>query len=119
MPVAQSKCAVYTEKVDLYNFAMLLWQLMSRQVPYVGRHAAQVVREVLRNNLRPEFPASVPNEVRALAASCWATAEDTRPSAEAVVVQLATIAALSVDPALPTPAAAANTADESTFNEYL
>ncbi len=92
----------YSEKVDSFNFGMLLWQIMTRQAPHRGRAPVEVAEAILHANLRPTIPDYVPGEMAALIRSCWAAEEDKRPSSEAIVHQLAELLKAGLEPDLPT-----------------
>jgi serine/threonine protein kinase len=44
----------YNEKADVYSYAILVWELVARRVPYVGQNSLMVARAVAFNHLRPE-----------------------------------------------------------------
>ncbi len=89
-------------QVDSYNFGVLLWQIMSRQVPHRGRPHIEVAEGVAHANLRPTIPEFVPEEMSALIRACWAGEEDKRPSLEAIVHALTNLLSANLDPDLPT-----------------
>jgi hypothetical protein len=76
---------------------MLLFELMTRQLPYSGYAAAQVVMGVITNLLpRPELPADAAHYPPALAAlmrECWAFEAKQRPDFARILDTLETIAA--------------------------
>ena len=78
------KGAARNEKADTYSFGMLLFELLTRQLPYVGFAATQVVMGVITNLLpRPELPADASHYPEALAVlmrECWAFESSERPA---------------------------------------
>ncbi|CAM9607371.1 unnamed protein product [Ascophyllum nodosum] len=56
----------YTETADVYSFAVVCWELLSRACPYEGLNQIQVAVKVLNNGLRPDIPQWCPPEFKAL-----------------------------------------------------
>lgn len=69
----------YTEKADVYSFAILIWELVARAVPYVGQNSLMVARAVAYKGLRPEIPAYCPDVFRDLMMLCWTHEPEKRP----------------------------------------
>ncbi len=67
----------YDETVDVFAFGTLLWELVSRQVPYEGLEPDQI-RGKLTTPL--PIPYNCPAEVAKLIPACRAAAPDKRPS---------------------------------------
>lgn len=76
-----------TPKADIYSFAITLWQMITREEPYLGERQ-YVLYSVVAHNLRPSLTASVFREsitgqkLMTIIESCWRAGVAKRPSAE-------------------------------------
>ena len=70
----------YTEKADVYSFAMVLWELMTREVPYVDMPTPFMVMSEVRNGKRLSLPSFVPPGFKSLIEACWHQDPHVRPS---------------------------------------
>lgn len=77
----------YTEKADVYSFAIILWELLTRQIPYAGKNTMQVVRSVDRGE-RLAIPPTCPPDYARLINLCWDTDPSLRPSFVTVLTTL-------------------------------
>lgn len=50
----------YTEKVDVYSFGIIMWELITRQEPYGGRKGVQIAYAAAEQGLRPDIPSYCP-----------------------------------------------------------
>jgi serine/threonine protein kinase len=80
----------YTEKVDVYSYAIVLWEMLVKHSPYVGLDAGQVAVQVLQENLRPVFPAGISDAVTGLIDACWSRDPTKRPSFASILKFLRT-----------------------------
>jgi len=69
----------YTEKVDVYSFGILLWELHTHKTPFKSMHALQVAQKVLQG-MRPVIPEKCPPELSKLLEICWHAEPSVRPS---------------------------------------
>ena len=75
-------------KADVYQFALLMWELWCGAPPFTGLSAAEVALGVSKFGMRPRVPSSMPAKIVALMARCWARDADARPNFAAVVSEL-------------------------------
>ena len=76
------------EKADTYSYGMLLFELMSRELPFATVTPAQVVMGVITNLLpAPTLPNAKewPEALRELMERCWQHEPSSRPSFSAIL----------------------------------
>jgi serine/threonine protein kinase len=69
----------FNERVDIYAFGVLLWEVLTRQQPLPGATFTQVGKIVAEAGLRPEVPSYCPPLYRAIMEACWHTQPNKRP----------------------------------------
>lgn len=72
----------YTEKADVYSFAMVMYEVTCQAVPFASLGKSEVVRAAFRGS-RPSLeviPPSVPDVVVQLMQQCWAHEPADRPA---------------------------------------
>jgi mitogen-activated protein kinase kinase kinase 9 len=104
----------YTEKADVFSFAIICWEMVARQCPYedLGLTSIQSALQVLQQGLRPKFPpprsacagfaggkvCEYPKAFEVLAAECWAADPHARPTMQAAMERLEAMPASQVVP---------------------
>ena len=76
--------ARYGRPADVYSFAMVLVELLTHRVPFVGGSAAHVAAAAALRGARPTLPLETPPAVRELVVRCWSAAAELRPAFEEV-----------------------------------
>jgi serine/threonine protein kinase len=80
----------YTSKVDVYAYGLVLWEIVSRQVPFSGLEPAQILVQVFMNDIRPVIPDHVNVPLRDLIKQCWDRNPDVRPTFDEIVDRFVT-----------------------------
>lgn len=69
----------YGRKVDVYSFGLILWEMVSGNIPYEDMTPIQAAYAVVNKNLRPAFPKDCAPAMRALIEQCWSYQPEKRP----------------------------------------
>ncbi len=78
----------YTDKVDVYSFGIILWELITRQEPYGGKRGVQIAYAAAEQGKRPEIPSYVPRNYSVLMQECWADRPADRPTFNQILKRL-------------------------------
>ncbi|KAL4430765.1 hypothetical protein ABPG75_006021 [Micractinium tetrahymenae] len=83
-----------TKASDIYSFGLLMYELVGGQPPFADDMSAmQIVFLVTSKGFRPPIPASFPPALAALVQRCWHADARERPTAAAVVEEVAAVQA--------------------------
>ncbi|XP_071700207.1 serine/threonine-protein kinase STY13-like [Rutidosis leptorrhynchoides] len=77
----------YTQKVDVYSFGIVLWELITGMLPYQNLKDVQVAFSVVYKGLRPIIPDEC-LPIRKIMTCCWDVDPKARPSFTQVVKML-------------------------------
>jgi tRNA A-37 threonylcarbamoyl transferase component Bud32 len=86
--VLRSQKKTYTAQSDVYSFALLLWELAERRVPFALLDAPTIAQAVANHRLRPPLPSNINAEYVSLVAQCWREEPSERPSFADIIVVL-------------------------------
>eukprot|EP01122_Echinamoeba_exundans_P012223 TRINITY_DN5057_c0_g2_i1.p1 TRINITY_DN5057_c0_g2~~TRINITY_DN5057_c0_g2_i1.p1 ORF type:complete len:2032 (+),score=615.01 TRINITY_DN5057_c0_g2_i1:497-6097(+) len=78
----------YTEKIDVYSYGMLMYELFTKRPPWAGMSSDQIVGEVREKLNRPQIPDAVPPVFERLIRACWASSPAERPTFQKISMVL-------------------------------
>uniref|UniRef100_A0AAG5CZQ2 mitogen-activated protein kinase kinase kinase n=1 Tax=Anopheles atroparvus TaxID=41427 RepID=A0AAG5CZQ2_ANOAO len=80
MPPEVIKSGTYSKASDVWSYGVLLWELLTGEVPYKGFDSLSVAYGVAVNSLRLPVPKTCPEAWGKLMKSCWEIDPHRRPS---------------------------------------
>ncbi|XP_062163681.1 serine/threonine-protein kinase STY46-like isoform X4 [Alnus glutinosa] len=75
----------YDHKVDVFSFGVLLWELLTRKLPYEHLTPLQAAVGVVQKGLRPTIPADTHPKLVELLERCWQQDPSLRPEFSEIV----------------------------------
>ncbi|GAQ88743.1 Protein kinase superfamily protein [Klebsormidium nitens] len=79
----------YGGAADVYSFALVLWELLTLQLPFPDMTGIQAAFAVVAREARPPVPAHCPPGLARLMTACWAGNPRRRPTFDDVLAMLA------------------------------
>ena len=79
----------YTEKVDVYSFSLIVWEMISDEVPYdTITNKRGLIQMVAMDGVRPSIDSSWPIGFQTLLRDSWQVDQFSRPSFEIIIKRL-------------------------------
>ncbi|KAF7806093.1 Serine/threonine-protein kinase HT1 [Senna tora] len=75
----------HTKKVDVYSFAIVLWELLTGLTPFENMTPEQAAYAVSHKNARPTLPSECPRAFSGLINRCWSSNPEKRPHFDEIV----------------------------------
>ncbi|KAH0788922.1 TKL family protein kinase [Histomonas meleagridis] len=72
----------YTNKVDVYAFGIMMWEMLTETAPFQGKDGIQIAIAVSQNQERPAFPDKTPKELKQFINALWNQDPNNRPTFE-------------------------------------
>ena len=78
----------FTEETDVYAYSLVIWEVLTGDIPWRGLNPVQVAMQILNKQARPAVPEGAPADLVGLMARCWAHEPDARPTFAAIKAEL-------------------------------
>ncbi|XP_040369783.1 uncharacterized protein LOC112183502 isoform X2 [Rosa chinensis] len=76
---SNSKNNLVTEKVDVYSFGIVMWELLTGEEPYANLRSEEIIVGIIKGSLRPEIPSWCDPTWKSLMERCWSSDPESRP----------------------------------------
>eukprot|EP00002_Diphylleia_rotans_P016595 TRINITY_DN322_c0_g1_i1.p1 TRINITY_DN322_c0_g1~~TRINITY_DN322_c0_g1_i1.p1 ORF type:complete len:2502 (+),score=409.05 TRINITY_DN322_c0_g1_i1:87-7592(+) len=85
-----------TQASDVYAYAVVLWEIITRDDPYSEfEHAMGILFPVIENQLRPKIPDGTPPSLSSLIKTAWAHEPLQRPAFSEIIKEISSFANVS------------------------
>jgi len=79
----------YSEKADVWSYAVTAWELLAKSEPYPNVDITEVAMKVVYEGLRLDIPADTDPAIANILRACWQTDPDKRPTMKEICSALA------------------------------
>ncbi|XP_025907804.1 mitogen-activated protein kinase kinase kinase 12, partial [Nothoprocta perdicaria] len=77
-----------SEKVDIWSFGVVLWELLTGEIPYKDVDSSAIIWGVGSNSLHLPVPTGCPDGFKVLLRQCWNSKPRNRPSFRQILLHL-------------------------------
>nr|XP_033800951.1 mitogen-activated protein kinase kinase kinase 20 isoform X5 [Geotrypetes seraphini] len=81
-----------SDTCDTYSYGVVLWEMLTREVPFKGLEGLQVAWLVVEKNERLTIPSSCPKSFAEMMRQCWEADAKKRPSFKQIISNLESMA---------------------------
>ncbi|CAN6450623.1 unnamed protein product [Victoria cruziana] len=74
----------YNNKVDVYSFSIVLWELLTNRLPFEGMSNLQAAYAAAFKKVRPDL-GNIPKELVPVLECCWAEDPNSRPGFQQII----------------------------------
>lgn len=78
----------YSAAGDVYAFSLIVYEIMTNEIPLKGFDQEKIFEEVIQNHHRPEFKCQISESYRQLIEKCWLDNPVERPNFDSILTQL-------------------------------
>jgi len=91
-PEVMDITAPYTYKADIYSYGVVLWEMVTGQIPFANMNPLQITRAVVDLNMRPgPVPNYCPAILKDVILRCWEKDASKRPEFQEIIEILSCI----------------------------
>uniref|UniRef100_A0A8C5BWN5 Mitogen-activated protein kinase kinase kinase 12 n=1 Tax=Gadus morhua TaxID=8049 RepID=A0A8C5BWN5_GADMO len=77
-----------SEKVDIWSFGVVLWEMLTGEIPYKDVDSSAIIWGIGNNSLQLPIPDSCPDGFKILLRQCWNIKPRNRPSFRQILLHL-------------------------------
>ena len=78
----------YSQAGDVYAFSLIVYEIVTNEIPFKGFDQDKLFEEVIQKRNRPEFKRPISDSYRQLIEDCWKDNPTERPSFDSILTRL-------------------------------